>query len=177
MATPSVTDADQKLQVYLAHRSALVDYAAPLLGSRAWAEDVVQEAYLRFAGTASLPADRKPILHPVAYLYRIVRNIAMDWERHRALGRITDLGDDAFHALPSATPTPEQEAIDRDELRVVAEALADLPERTRIAFEQHRMGGRSLQDVADGLGVSVTLVHQMVKKAMTHCAARLDALD
>ena len=71
----------------------------------------------------------------------------------------------------------KQEAIDRDELRVVAEALDELPERTRIAFEMHRMAGQSLQEVADHLGVSVTLVHQMVRKALVHCAQRLDACD
>lgn len=178
MVSPTTTNADRKLEVYLAHRAALVDYAAPLLGNRAWAEDAVQEAWLRFVGAGEVEGrGRNPILHPVAYLYRIVRNIAMDWDRHRALSRITDVDDDALQALPAATPTPEQEAIDRDELRVVAEALDELPERTRIAFEMHRMAGQSLQEVADHLGVSVTLVHQMVRKALVHCAQRLDACD
>lgn len=174
MVAHRMADVDSRLQVYLAHRSALVDYAAPLLGSRAWAEDVVQEAFLRFVSTAS-EADFKSVAHPVAYLYRIVHNLAMDRGRHNALAKLSDVGSEELAALPAPAASPEQQAIDRDQLRVVAEALAELPERTQTAFRMHRLGGMSLQQVAVELGISVTLVHQLVHKALTHCADRLDA--
>lgn len=174
MAMQRTTDVDSRLEVYLTHRSALVDYAVPLLGSRAWAEDVVQEAFLRFVSSAS--SDFKPVIHPVAYLYRIVHNLAMDWGRHNALARLSDDGDEDLAALPAPAPSPEQQAIDRDELRIVAEALAELPARTQAAFRMHRLAGLSLQQIAGELGISVTLVHQLIHKALTHCADRLDAL-
>jgi DNA-directed RNA polymerase specialized sigma24 family protein len=40
-------DAADQLALFLAHRSALVGYATPILKCRARAEDVVQEAYIR----------------------------------------------------------------------------------------------------------------------------------
>ena len=43
------TEADIRHGLYVAHRSALIDYAARILGSREAAEDIVQDAYLRFA--------------------------------------------------------------------------------------------------------------------------------
>jgi RNA polymerase sigma-70 factor (ECF subfamily) len=49
-----------------------------------------------------------------------------------------------------------------------------LPERTRRVFEMHRLEGRTLQDIADTFGISPTLTHQLVRKAITHCANRLD---
>ena len=62
----------------------------------------------------------------------------------------------------------------RDELRVLSEALAELPERTRIAFRMYRLEGRTLQAIADHLGVSVVRAHQLVKEAIFHAARRLD---
>lgn len=60
---------------------------------------------------------------------------------------------------------------------MLAEALAELPPRTRLAFDMHRIEGRGLQEVADHLGVSVVRAHQLVKDALRHAARRLDALD
>ena len=60
------------------NRPALVDYAAPIVGLRASAEDAVQEAYFRFVPPPGPPAD---IGSPASYLFRIVRNIAIDMTR------------------------------------------------------------------------------------------------
>jgi DNA-directed RNA polymerase specialized sigma24 family protein len=38
-------DGEARHGIYLAHRSALIDYATPILGSREAAEDIVQDAY------------------------------------------------------------------------------------------------------------------------------------
>jgi len=146
-----------------------------MLGCKARAEDIVQDAFLRFSD-ASARSRRAgvSIVHPVAYLYRTVRNLALNASRRLRTERNVMVGGEMLEAFPSATPTPEHEALFRDELRVMEEALAELPERTRRAFELHRIGGYTLQKVADTLGISVGLVHQLVRDALTHCAERLD---
>ena len=171
-----------KLDLYLMHRAALVDHAAPIVGCRSRAEDLVQDAYLRFAaaGRGAAEADARDsierIAQPVAYLYRIVRNLALDWVRRQAVeGGPAD--PEVLDRMPAAVATPERTALYRNELRVVTEALAELPERTRTAFEMHRLGGHTLQDIARRLGISVGLAHQLVRDAVTHCAERLGDLD
>jgi RNA polymerase sigma factor (sigma-70 family) len=160
-----------KLDLYLAHRSALVDYATPILGCRARAEDIVQDAYLRFSSVTE--GAGTSIAHPVAYLYRTVRNLALNLIRRQITEGTSPSGSDLLETMASATPTPEHEALYRDELRAMTLALAELPERTRRAFELHRLGGYTLQQVAATLGVSVGLAHQMVRDALSHCADRL----
>lgn len=160
------------LQLFLTHRAALVDYAAPIVGCRVQAEDIVQEAYLRFSAVASGPRGES-IVHPTSYLYRIVRNLALDWIRRLAVEAPLPASD-KLEALSARTPTAEQTLLYRDELRVLAEALAELPERTRIAFNMHRLEGRTLQEVAAFLGVSVVRAHQLVKQAVLHGARKLD---
>lgn len=155
-----------KLDLFLSHRARLIDYAAPLVGCRARAEDIVQEAFIRFSsGEAKLA-------QPVGYLYRIVRNLAVDWARHVAVeGTSSDTA--ALEEVPASAASPEQAAVYRDELRIVTEALAELPPRTRMAFEMHRLGGLTLQEIAGRLGISVGLAHQLVRDALSHCAERL----
>lgn len=156
------------LDLFLAHRTALLDYATPIVGCRARAEDVVQEAFLRFTQTSN---GGEAIGQPVAYLYRIVRNLAIDVTRRLANETLRDGA--SLEAIVSPAPSPERTAIGRDELRQVAEALDELPERTRRAFEMHRLSGHTFREIARTLGISVGLAHQLVRDALTHCAERL----
>ncbi|KIQ05240.1 MULTISPECIES: sigma-70 family RNA polymerase sigma factor [Pseudomonas] len=161
----------QKLDLYLAHRNALVDYAASLVSCRAQAEDVVQEAWLRFNSRGSAEA---AIDHPVGYLYRIVRNLAFDLSRRSVTERRQPGSASLLETLSDDSPGPEQQASSITELRIVNTALAELPERVRRAFEMHRLEGHTLQHIAITLGISVGLAHQLVHQALCHCADRLE---
>ena len=170
---------DGKLSLFLTHRGALVDYAAPIVGCRSRAEDVVQEAFLRFAPDRSAPCKPESaggvVEHPVAYLYRMVRNLALNGRR-RESGEQRSHSDERTHWMAPATPrTPEQDAIHAQEVARVAAALADLPENARIAVEMHRFGGCTWQEVADRLGVSVPTAHRLVRDALVKIALRLGA--
>lgn len=165
--------ADQRLQLYLAHRVALVDYAVSVVGCRARAEDVVQEAWLRF----DRQGDSADIHSPASYLYRIVRNLALDQLRRSATERAQPDADEVLARLPSHHPSPEQSVTRQDELAAIARVLQLLPERTRVAFEMHRLGGFTLQQVAAHLNVSISLVHQLVQEALRHCIASIEDDD
>ncbi|OEC37014.1 RNA polymerase subunit sigma-24 [Pseudomonas sp. 21C1] len=166
-AVPAVND--PKLELYLSHRRALIDYARSIAGGRAQAEDVVQDAWLRFADERTGPNLRNPL----GYLYRIVRNLALDASRRLSTEQREPEGASRLGELLASTPSPEAQVCDEDALQMIANALLELPERTRIAFEMHRFGDYTLQQIAQHLGVSVGLVHSLVRDAMTHCAERL----
>jgi len=159
-----------RLEIYLLHRAALIEHAAPIVGSRHHAEDIVQEAFLRFA---EVPAEG--MLQPASYLYRIVRNLAIDWTRRMAAERLATMRESASADLPSDHRSPEQQASFREELGIVAMALAELPERTRHAFTLYRLDGRTLQEIAAALDISVGLTHLLIRQALDHCAERLES--
>lgn len=167
-----VSSADPTLALYLKHRGSLVNYANGIVRDRAGAEDVVQEAYLRFSSASS---DERLITSPVSYLYRIVRNLALDWV-HRTSDSASTGQAPALDQIAQDGPTAEDVLHYRDELRILTDALAELPERTRIAFTMYRLEGCTLQQVADRLGVSVVRAHQLVKDAILHAARRLDGM-
>jgi RNA polymerase sigma-70 factor (ECF subfamily) len=151
------------LALFLAHRGALVTYARGILGDHAHAEDVVQEAYLRLTDAAGSRA----IDEPQGYLYRIVRNLAVD--SRRRVQPVATVAD----RIPLDRPSPEAEALHKDQLRIVGAALAELPERNRIALEMHRLEGRKLREIADLLGISITQAHTIIAEAVEHCKKRL----
>ena len=158
---------DRTLALYLAHRPALVNYANGIVGDPTHAEDVVQEAWLRLDKLAQ----SRPPEQPVAYLYRIVRNLAIDRyrRRQREQRQIEPDGHALSLRVADDAGSPEAAAVARDELRLLAEALAELPERTRIALEMRRFGGCSLREIADHLDVSVTSVNRIIAKGIAQC--------
>ena len=158
--------------LFIEHRRSLVEYATRIVGSRAHAEDLVQEAWLRFDQVA-----RQRLLdEPLGYLYRIVRNLALDGRRRTAFeSRIESGGssDVLFAVSPAVQSTPEAIALYRQELRLLVAALDELPERTRIAFEMHRLGGCKLREIADFLEISLPWAQRLVADGMLHCRRRL----
>ena len=78
------------LALFMRQRSALVSYASSIIGSRVQAEDLVQEAWLRFDEASR----GRFIDDATGYLYRIVRNLALDSKRRLVReSRVTAAGD------------------------------------------------------------------------------------
>lgn len=159
------------LSLFMAHRGELVKYANGIVGDHAQAEDVVQEAWLRFGAAAG----RRPLEEPVGYLYRVVRNLAIDGRRRMSReGEIIRRDVEApAEDTADAQPSPEAEVLARDELRLLAEAMAELPERTRIALEMRRLGGCKLKEIAAHLGISVTVAHDIIADGIAYCRRRV----
>ncbi|MPY68778.1 MAG: sigma-70 family RNA polymerase sigma factor [Alphaproteobacteria bacterium] len=160
-----------RLTLYMAHRGELVRYASGIVGDAARAEEVVQEAWLRFGAEAK----GQLLEEPVGYLYRVVRNLAIDCYRQRMRERrYVEPGNSYAGRDPADDlPSPETVAVARDELRLLREAMAELPERTRIALEMRRFGGYKLREIADRLGISVTSVHDIVVEGIDYCRRRV----
>ncbi|MFT4090284.1 MAG: sigma-70 family RNA polymerase sigma factor [Asticcacaulis sp.] len=159
----------RRLDVYLSHRSALIDYATPILGDRARAEDVVQEAWVRFSAVRGAAAAL--ILRPENYLYRIVRNLAIDYSRHRA--RENWVGDDALSDVADSQARVAQAVEARDQIRAVNKALSELSDRHRQAFEMRRLQGMGYGEIGKVMGVSQTRAHDLVRQAYEHCVMRM----
>lgn len=163
---------DKSLSLYLSHRSDLVRYASGIVGDRAQAEDVVQEAWLRFGAASGRDEGMR---EPLGYLYRIVRNLAVDGMRRLMReDRVVERdGEAGLAEAADEQPSPESKVLARDELRLLMQAMDELPERTRIALEMRRFGGYKLKDIAAHLGVSTTVVHHLVAEGIAHCRRRV----
>lgn len=168
----SVADRDKtsKLLLFSTYRNHLVDYAAPIVGCRSRAEDVVQDAYLRFAPARAADDGSG---RPLSYLYRIVRNLALDTVRRRRVEERQEQDGTAWWMLPTAPSDPERDVLLRRDIAIISQGLAALPDTMRLAVEMHRFDGHTLEEIAARLGVSVPTAHRLVRQGLTRLAARL----
>src|SRR5262245_29936295 len=99
------------------HGPALLLLARQYVRSHADAEDVVQEAFVRFWRTRSNVND------PVAYLFSSVKSCALDWQRGRRRQARRDQQAAKSEAEPLFANTPEQ----HERQAAVEAALGELP--------------------------------------------------
>jgi len=162
--------ADKNIDFFLRHRGELIEYASKVVGDRSRGEDIVQDAFLRFKASVG---DRA-LEEPLGYLRRLVRNLSIDWLRHSISERNRTDAEADFEALVETRPGQEEAMGHREELNIVMAAMAELPQRTRIALEMHRIDGFKLKEIADHLHISVALAHSLVYEGLAHCRSRLN---
>jgi RNA polymerase sigma factor (sigma-70 family) len=157
---------------FVAHRKQLMEVAERILRCRRRAEDIVQDAFLKVIERT----DADTVLRPAAYLQSMVRNLAIDQYRRSAFEyRLFASEEHGWHV--AADHSAEASLWGRQCLGVIDRALSELPERTRTAFELHRVQGLTQRDVARRLRISPTLVNFMIRDALAHCRDALEALE
>jgi RNA polymerase sigma factor (sigma-70 family) len=162
------------LDAYLQRRDDLVRFFAARLRSMTAAEDLVQDLYIRVASLD--PAE--PVENPSAYLYRLASNLMLDRLRSDRRSstrdgawlqtRTVDVGGESV----ADEPSPEQNTAARQRLAKVAEAVAELPPKTRRAFELHKLEGLTQEETAQALGVSRKTVEKQIATALQKLVAR-----
>ena len=121
-------------------RPRLVRVAYRMLGSVADAEDVVQEAFIRWMG-----ADRAAVREPEAFLRRTVTRLCLDQLRSARRRREVYVGP----WLPE--PVVEEEAVEDDVTLPLMLALERLSPLERAAFLLHDVFGVGFEEVAETL--------------------------
>jgi len=143
------------------HAGSIVKLAAHILGNRAEADDVAQDALLRVWTNAPR---WKPVARFRTWLTRIVVNFCLDRKR-RASGwkawlPLESAGDVAD---PKPDAASQHEAEDME--RRIASAIARLPVRQRAAIALTYNEGLSNAETADVLDTSVSAVETLLARA------------
>ncbi len=132
------------------------------------AEDIVQETFLRFhrAGNDVLDADARPLIFVIA------RNLLKDhWKSagRENLRRAPVSPDDlelAGQAMADDAPAPDRRILGREQLDQALAVIRDLPPKTRDAFLLNRFEDLTYRQIAERLGVSVSMVEKHLAEAL-----------
>jgi RNA polymerase sigma-70 factor (ECF subfamily) len=147
-------------QDFDAWRPRLVRIAYKMLGSVADAEDVVQEAYLRWS-----QADRSDVREPEAFLRRTVTRLALDVLKSARRRRETYIGP----WLPE--PVVEEAEDVEDVTLPLMLALERLSPLERAAFLLHDVFGVGFDEIAETLGRDAAACRQLASRARAHVRA------
>ncbi|WP_406100383.1 RNA polymerase sigma-70 factor [Streptomyces sp. NBC_01013] len=171
MTAETVTD------VFEEHRPVLIGVAYRMLGRIADAEDVVQEAWLRWSA-----ASREDVREPRAFLVRIVTRLAVD--RLRQLGTrreayvgpwlpeplVTDFG-------PTVPDTAEQAVLAESVSVAVLIVLESLSPLERAVFVLREAFGFPYAEIAAALDRTEAAVRQLGGRARRHVEERKPRYD
>jgi RNA polymerase sigma-70 factor (ECF subfamily) len=135
------------------HRPALLRVAYRMLGSMADAEDLVQEAFLRWAAT-----ERAAVLVPAAFLRRVVTRLCLDHLKSAHVRRESYAGP----WLPE--PVVEDEPVEDVTLPLML-ALERLSPLERAAFLLHDVFGESFEEIAVAIGRDAAACRQLASRA------------
>jgi RNA polymerase sigma-70 factor (ECF subfamily) len=130
------------------HTDRFYGLAWRLLGNSAEADDVVQDAFLKFW-------TQPDMFRPEAgarfttWFYRVVSNLALD----RLRGRKRWKGDVDFDAMPDRAATADAVYENRQMQGHLEAAIHELPERQKLALNLCFYEGMSVRDAAEVIGV------------------------
>lgn len=146
-------------------RPKLIRIAYRMLGSVADAEDIVQEAFLRWFDT-----DRASVRETEAFLRRIVMRLCVDQLKSARHRRETYVGP----WLPE--PVVEQEEVDDVTLPLML-ALERLSPLERAAFLLHDVFGIEFEEIADTIGREPAACRQLASRARNHVRSSRPRFD
>jgi RNA polymerase sigma-70 factor (ECF subfamily) len=136
-----------------------------MLGRRDGAEDIAQEAFLRLWQNPRQVRDGKALK---SWLMRVASNLVVDGYRRRVpvdAGELPDTADDA--------PGPELALRRANVTAAIDAAIADLPERQRLALVLSHFEGYGNPEIALALDVSVEAVESLLARARRGLKAAL----
>ena len=156
----------QSLAVFERERGRLFGLAYRMLGSVTEAEDIMQEAWLRWQRV-----DSEEARSPAAYLTSVVTRLCIDHMRKASTQREEYVGTWLPEPIAWNTPPPSEEAQLAESLSMAFMLLLDrLSPAERAAYLLREIFGADYSDVAASLDRNEAACRQLVKRAKAHLA-------
>jgi RNA polymerase sigma-70 factor (ECF subfamily) len=168
-----VTDCDRQLWFateILPHEGTLRSYLRRFLEAPEDLQDALQETYARL-----LSLNEAEIAHvrvPRGFLFTAARNVALDMLRKRQIVCLEAVAELDTAAVVDESPGADEQLNARQELVLLAEVIASLPERCRQVLTLRKLYGMSQKEIASQLGISQSTVEKHVATGVRLCADR-----
>ena len=164
-STPASWSVAQFSSFYTQNRSELIAHANRIVKNKAKAEEITQEALVKFMLAApELSSDN----HALSYLHRTIENLCIDL--FRAENRRPNLLalDDATAEIESTWQVSGDHSIAisaAEDAAIIRQALSLLSPAERAALVMWEVEGRSTKEIAKELGIKESAVRHTVSRA------------
>lgn len=141
-----------QLRRYLSGRTRCTEEAA----------DIYQESVVRVLEQAR----KSTINNPIGYAIRVARNLLT--------ARSADYEDD-IDSIDSPKANPEYLLEEAQRIELISQALENMPEQRRRAFEMRRLQGESRKAIAEQLDISMETVTRHITRALADIQRHIDS--
>jgi len=157
-------------ELVMTYQHRVFGVALRMLGNRAEAEEVAQEAFVRaHRALGAFRGDAKLSTWLYAITSRLCLNRLASGER-----RLVRQGEDALLRLSDAGPRPDA-ALERRELETaLGRAIAELPEDRRIVMVLRDLEGLSYEEIAEVLELPLGTVRSRLHRARADLKEKLE---
>jgi len=165
IVSPATWSVAQFSSFYTKNRSELITHANRIMKDKAKAEEITQEAIVKFMLAApELESDQ----HALSYLHRTIENLCIDI--FRAENRRPNLValDDASAEVESAWQVSGDHSLvisQAEDAAIIRQALSLLSPAERAALVMWEVEGRSTAEIAKELGIKESAVRHTVSRA------------
>ncbi len=150
---------------YIAHRSELLTHANRVLKDSTKAEEIIQDALIKFMLAAP---ELESTEHALSYLHRTIENLCIDLFRLEGRRPNLILLDDATAEIEATWQDNGDHSIAMsaaEDAAIIRQALALLSPAERAALVMWEMEGRSTEEIAAELGIKESAVRHTVSRA------------
>jgi RNA polymerase sigma factor (sigma-70 family) len=165
VTTPASWSVAQFSTFYAQNRAELVNHANRILKDRARAEEVSQEALIKFMLAAPELSSQE---HALSYLHRTIENLCIDLfraENRRPNLVALDVATAEVEASWQVNGDHSEVISAAEDAAIVRQALSLLSPAERAALVMWEMEGRSTQEIAKELGIKESAVRHTVSRA------------
>jgi len=158
----------------------LLSFIRPKVNNTEDAEDILQEVWYQFSNLTNI----SEIVNVSAWLYTVSRNKITDSYRKKKTENLEDFvyedEDGSFSIkdilLLDDSENPELLAFREEVWKELFAALEELPEPQRLAFVEHEIEGKKLQEIADEQGENIKTITSRKNYAVKHLRRRMAVL-
>lgn len=128
--------------------------------------DLAQEVFLRLLRVERHDAIR----NPEAYLFTVASHVIQQHTLRRSNDPVlVDIVDAVAELVTESTDDSSTKADNVQRIEHLEQLLSQLPPRVGAALVMHRVGGYTVQEIADQLGVARETAKKYLARAARHC--------
>lgn len=154
----------------------LLNFCMRKVRDRDTAADLAQESYAR---VLSMQQAGETIREPAALLKKVALHAKIDMDRRTAIRQHDDIHtlDEADQPIAPQCLQPENAYASTQTIQVYLDTIEALPPRCREAYSLYLFDELPYKEIAERMGVSISMVNQYIKRGKLACIARREELD
>ncbi len=148
------------------HQGPVIGTVAKMLGGASDAEDIAQQVFIRVWKSASR---YEPTAKFTTWLFTITRNLVFNETRRRQRKPTVSADereeDSQWTTEDEDTASPDQDALNRELEEAIDRAIAELPEKQRMAIILRRYEEMPYEDISNVLSISIPALKSLLFRA------------